>query len=119
MSRPPYSGFTLLEVMLALAITGGLLITVIYTLNHNLGIAERQESETLAIMLAKGKLAELRKNPAGDSGVFGGAHEGYHYASAVRDSLYPGVSEISVTVTGGRNKVTLRELIRSRNEGRQ
>jgi prepilin-type N-terminal cleavage/methylation domain-containing protein len=35
-------GFTLLEVMISLAIVGGLLLTMIYSLNYHLGVAERQ-----------------------------------------------------------------------------
>lgn len=107
-------GFTLLEVMIALAVVGGLLITVIYTLNHNLGIAQRQESETVLIMLAREKMAELRESPARGEGEFQGEYSGYKYAASAVDSVYPGVTELSVTVSVDKEKVTLRELYRNR-----
>ena len=52
-------GFTLLEVLIALAIVGGLLVTLIYSLNYHLGLVERQEIITVATLLAKGKMIDL------------------------------------------------------------
>ena len=51
------TGFTLLEIMIAVAIIGGLLVSLIYSLNYHLGIAERHEFATVASLLAKDKLA--------------------------------------------------------------
>ena len=56
-------GFTLLEVLIALAIVGGLLVTLIYTLNYHLGLVERQETITVATLLAKNKMTDMEKNP--------------------------------------------------------
>ena len=42
------NGFTLLEILIALAIVGGLLVTVIASLNYHLGIVERHETITVA-----------------------------------------------------------------------
>jgi len=54
-------GFTLLEIMISLAIIGGLLVTVIYTLNYHLSLAERQEFQTIATMLSKTRLQRQRR----------------------------------------------------------
>jgi prepilin-type N-terminal cleavage/methylation domain-containing protein len=56
------TGFTLLEVMISLAIAAGLIIILLYTLNYHLGIAERQETITVATHLAKVKMFEMEKN---------------------------------------------------------
>ena len=52
-------GFTLLEVMVSLAIVGGLLMTLIYTLNYNLGITEKLFAVTTMTNLAKEKLDDM------------------------------------------------------------
>ncbi|MBI5639753.1 MAG: type II secretion system protein [Nitrospirae bacterium] len=104
-------GFTLLEIMIALAIVGGLLVTLIYSMNYHLGIAQRHEFITVASLLAKNKLAELEDSPLNVKGDFPEPHAAYHFAAEVRDSSYPGISEIIVTVTKGDEEVKFRELM--------
>ena len=104
-------GFTLLEVLIALAITGGLLITLIYTTNYQLSLVERQETVTVATLLAKNKMTELGKNPGNAKGTFGPPYESYSYETSVRSSPYPGISEIIVSVRSGREEVKLNEFI--------
>lgn len=103
-------GFTLLEVMLALAIVGGLLITLLYSLNYHLGVAERHSTVTIATMLAKSKLLEIEKNPAATKGDFPDPYTQYHYTTEVKDSPYPGIIEFSVSVVNGKETVTFSEL---------
>ncbi len=52
-------GFTLLEVMVALAIMAGVLLTVITSFSHHLSVVSRDRDETVAILLARAKLEEL------------------------------------------------------------
>lgn len=99
--------------MVALAFVGGLLVTLIYTLNYHLSLAQRQEFFTVASLLAKEKMAELEKNPTSTKGEFPEPYYGYHYVSEIKESTYPGMSEISVVVTNGKEDVRLMELIES------
>jgi general secretion pathway protein I len=110
-SRFTKEGFTLLEVMLALAIVGGLLITLLYSLNYHLGIAESHRTITVASMLAKSKLLEIEKNPTTTKGDFPDPYTQYHYTTEVKDSSYPGIIEFSVTVVNGKENVKFSELI--------
>ena len=110
-SRLTKEGFTLLEVMLALAIVGGLLITLLYSLDYHLTIAGRHETVTIATMLAKSTLLEIEKGPASTSGDFPDPYTQYHYTTEVKDSVYPGIIEFSVTVVNGKENVKLSELI--------
>jgi general secretion pathway protein I len=109
----PYArrGFTLLEIMIALAIIGGLLITLLYSLNYHLGIAERHETLTIATMLAKNKLHDLEQSPAAAKGDFPDPYSRYHYTAEVKESPYPGISEILVTVRSGKENVKFTEFI--------
>ena len=104
-------GFTLLEVLVALAIISGLLVTLIYTVNYQLGIVGRQETVTIATLLAKSTLTELEKKPESKKGQFDSPYEAYTYETAVKDSPYPGVNEITVVVSAGNEEVKLNEFI--------
>lgn len=112
--RRSLAGFTLLEVMIAVAIIGGLLVSLIYSLNYHLGIAERHEFVTVALLLAKDKLAEVEKNPVPQEGSFPDPFSGYHFESSVGASPYPGIAMVTVTVSRGKESVKLSDLIEER-----
>jgi len=104
-------GFTLLEILIALAIVGGLLVTVISTLNYHLGIVGRHETITTATFLAKEKMADLEQNPLQAKGEFEDPYENYTYETFVKDSPYAGISEIIVVVRTGDEEVKLNEFV--------
>lgn len=105
------AGFTLLEILIALAIVGGLLVTVISTLNYHLGIVGRHETITVATFLAKEKMVDLEKNPVQAKGTFEDPYENYTYETFVKDSPYTGISEIIVVVRTGDEEVKLNEFV--------
>ncbi|GEM_PF-748242 len=105
------SGFTLLEILISLAIIGGLLVTLISTLSYHLSIAGRQETITLATLLAKDKLAEIARDRREEKGYFDAPYDGYAFETFVRDSPYPGISEIGVVVRSGENEVAVHEFV--------
>lgn len=111
-SKSAEKAFTLLEVMISLAIVGGLLVTLIYSLNYHLGIAERHRTITVSTVLAKEKMYAMEKTPAAGKGQFPEPYAAYSYETVVKDSSFPRMSEISVTVTDGKERVTLSELVR-------
>ncbi|NWF76014.1 MAG: type II secretion system protein [Nitrospirae bacterium] len=104
-------GFTLLEVLIALAVVGGLLVTLIYTLNYQLSILERHEKITISTLLAKNKMLEIEKNPADTSGNFEDPFSSYSYETKVKESPYAGISEVIVSVKAGDEEVKLNEFI--------
>jgi general secretion pathway protein I len=105
-------GFTLIEVMISLAIVGGLLITLIYTLSYNLGITDRQFTVTNITNLAKEKIEELEVNPQEIKGRFPEPYDMLNYETKVKDSPFKGMSEITVVVGDEKESLTLSELIR-------
>ena len=94
-----------------LAIVGGLLITLIYTLNYHLGLVERQETVTVATFLAKDKLDDIEGDPENSKGYFEAPYEEYAYETSVKESQYPGISEIIVSVNKGNEEVKLNEFV--------
>jgi general secretion pathway protein I len=107
-------GFTLLEIMIALAIIGGLLVTLLYTLNYHLGIAGRHEFTTVATLLARDKIEEVETNPVAGTGAFPEPYSDYRFAAVIKDSPFPGISEVSVTVSRGGEHLQLADFIGSR-----
>lgn len=114
MRRRNKQGFSLLEVMISLAIMAGLLVTLLYTLNHHLSMASRQETLTTAATLARMKILEMEKKPLTIKGFFDEPYSDYYYETAVRDSFLPSMVEISVIVRSGRETIHFAELIRKR-----
>ena len=104
-------GFTLLEVLIALAIVSGLLVTLIYTLNYQLELVERQEDITIATLLAKSKMNDLERTPEDKSGIFDAPFDNYAYETYVKESPYIGISEIIVVVKAEKEEVKLNAFI--------
>lgn len=110
-------GFTLLEVMISLAIVGGLLITLIYTLTYQLGITERQFVVTNIVTFACEKMSEMRKSPENRRGRFPEPYNGWSYETKVAATPLADISQITVAVEGGKERVVLSELIQTSHSG--
>jgi len=106
------NGFTLFEVMISLAIVGGLLMTLIYTLNYHLGVAERQVTITEITNLARVKIYEMERNPQVSRGDFPEPNVGVSYETFIEDSTFPGMKEIRVVVKKDKESMGLSELMR-------
>ena len=104
-------GFTLIEVMISLAVVGGLLVTLIFTLNYHLGIAEHHRTATISISLAKEKMYDMEKKPVSGKGRFSDPYAGFSYETNIMDSSFPGMVEIRVVAGDGNETITLSELI--------
>lgn len=87
-------------------------MTVMYTLNYNLGITEKFFAVTNMTNLAKEKLGEMETDPRETAGHFPAPYEALNYETKVSDSAFPDIAEISVTVGDGKTLVMLSRLIR-------
>lgn len=79
----PQAGFTLLEVMVALAVVAISLLGIYRMHSQTLFMDARGRFDTIATMLARQKLADLDTMDladfSGDSGDFGDDHPGYRW----------------------------------------
>lgn len=107
------TGFTLLETMIALAIIGGLLVTLIYTLNYHLGIVDKHETITIASFLAREKINESGNFSEAKKGIFPEPYSSYSYELMREESAYPGISEISIIVRRDKEEVRFSKLIQN------
>ena len=103
------SGFTLLEIMIALAIIGSFLTVIIYTVNYHADVSFKNAETTQMFLLAKEKLTEMETNPSDSSGTFAGT--GFSFINTVKEIGEPGIIEIRSVISTDEREITLSELI--------
>ena len=92
------SGFTLLEVMIAIAIIAITLVAVFGSQSQSLSLANEAKFSTTAPLLAQSKMAEFEAlNPedlTSDSGDFGDDFPNYKWNLTVTDVSFVGANEV-------------------------
>ena len=97
----PFSpGFTLLEVMIAVAIIAIALMAVLGSQSQGLSLAGESRFNRTATLLAQGKMAEIeavkdQRDLNSDSGDFGDEFPGYTWQLSVDEVLFDGAERIS------------------------
>ncbi len=97
-------GFTLLEVMIALAIMAGVILTVISSFNYHLSLVNRDREETIAVLLARAKLDDpaFAKDVAG-KGTFAPDWPAFAWKTEITPADGPGASgqlnQLTMTVS--------------------
>jgi len=114
------SGFTLLEIMISIAIIATVLITIIQTVNYHAGIAHEHTLTTRMLLMAKEKIAELEIEPKNDKGLFTGTDFSYEttvrYIEDGQQTEDSRIVEIKAIVRGGDKEIELSELITKKTE---
>lgn len=102
-------GFTLLEIMVALAIIGVALVSLLALGNRTIGVNDRLQHMTRATLLAQQKMAES-ENLARSGGIAGLSEEqgdfaepfaAYRWQISLSDTPLPAVRMVTVTVLWG------------------
>jgi general secretion pathway protein I len=95
-------GFTLLEVMIAMAILAIALVAVYQSQSQSLSLENQSRFATTAALLAEGKMAELEAADARDvrsgNGDFGDDFPDYTWEVDVRDSEMTALKRIELVV---------------------
>ena len=91
-------GFTLLEVMIAVAVLTISLAAVLGLQSKSLTLASESRFQTTAAFLAQGKMAEMAVAGIGDltsdSGDFGDVFSGYAWRLSVQNADLPGLEKM-------------------------
>jgi general secretion pathway protein I len=92
-------GFTLLEVLIALAIMAGVVMTLIASFNYHLGIVNRDREESVAVLLARAKLDDPDfKKVTDNKGSFAPQWPNYSWKTEQAPTDYPGIQRLVLTV---------------------
>ncbi|MBI5675488.1 MAG: type II secretion system protein [Nitrospirae bacterium] len=102
-------GFTLLEIMIALAIIGIALTTIIYTVNYHSDVAYENTVTTQMYMLAKEKITEMERSPVNSKGDFPDTE--FRYVNTAEAIANTDIIELKTIVSGHGKEVLLSELI--------
>jgi general secretion pathway protein I len=101
-------GFTLLEIMIALAIVSIAMISLLALTNRSIGVHDRLQRITSATLLAQQKMAETEVNArngtlgtAETQGVFIRPFDAYRWHITFADTPLPSVRLVTVTVLWG------------------
>ena len=92
-------GFTLLEVMVAVAIIAIALTTLLGSQSQSVSFANSAKFETMAALLAQSKMSEIatlsKDRLTSDSGDFGDDYPGFTWEVTVSDISVGGITNIS------------------------
>jgi general secretion pathway protein I len=105
-------GFTLLEVMVALAIMAGVVMTVLGSVNYHLGILAAERDSTALTLLARARLTELEQQVGlsqKSDGTFTPLHPDVTWHAELFPTQYPALKKLVVKVQrqGDKREVAL------------
>ena len=99
--RGTASGFTLLEVMVSLAIMAGVILTLLGSVNYHIGIIANERDSTTLTLLARNRMAELEQAPAKGEGTFAPSHPELSWKADLVPAELPGLQKMIVKVRRG------------------
>jgi len=111
------SGFTLLEIMIALAIIGLTLVTVLYTVNYHSKVAYENMVTTQLVQFAKEKINEAEINQVNSKGTVEGTDITYETTVSPTEED-PDLVELKTVVKEQEKKIILNELVRNKEGGK-
>ena len=96
--RRDIRGFTLLEVMISLAIMAGVILTVLGSVNYHLGIIANERDSTTLTLLARNRMSEMELTPAKGEGTLAPLHPELSWKADLVPADLPGLQKLIVKV---------------------
>jgi prepilin-type N-terminal cleavage/methylation domain-containing protein len=103
------AGFTLLEIMIALALIGSVLVTILYTVNYHADLSYENALMTEMYLLAKEKIIEMELNPEDSKGKI--PDTDFRFTNTVTTIPDTRIIELKTTISGKGKTISLREFI--------
>jgi general secretion pathway protein I len=103
------SGFTLLEVMVALAIMACVILTLLGSVNYHLGIIADERDSTTMTLLARTRMDEMGQTPVKGEGTFAPSHPELNWKADLLPTELPGLQKLVIKVkrSGSSKEVAL------------
>lgn len=103
-SRSGEDGFTLLEVLISLAILSGVIVTIITVMNSHIAASMRLSETSGAMLIAREKIEQIHlygAPEAGKSELSGMDGYSLNYTS---EEVQPGIKKVCASVSWGKNE---------------
>ena len=99
-------GFTLLEVMIALAIMAGVVLTVLSSVNYHLSIITTERDSTALTLIARAKITELEQQqiPEKSEGTFAPIHPELAWRAELLPTQLPALKKLVLRVQRSSDK---------------
>ncbi len=111
--REAGSGFTLLEVMIALAIIGATLTVSLYTVNYHADVSYDNSLKTRMMLHAKERLRLLELDQKESLGPVKGTD--LFYKSSISRSAFEGIIVLKTVIKGDKKELSLSKLVVEKN----
>ncbi len=97
---PGMKGFTLLEVMVALAIMAGVVLTVLGAVNYHISIIANERDSTTLALLARTRMAEMEMStaPLTGTGTFAPSRPEFTWKAELLPAKLPGLQKLILRV---------------------
>jgi prepilin-type N-terminal cleavage/methylation domain-containing protein len=106
------AGFTLIEIMIALVIIGGLITVILQTINNHANVAYEQTIVTKMFLIARENIAKMELTPKNSKGIIEGTD--FVYENLIIPTEDEDIIELKTIISGHGKEVTLSELIFSK-----
>lgn len=105
------SGFTLIEVLIALAILSGVVVTVLVSINYHIVSADKINKTVVASLLAKERFEEitLAKDMSAAKGEYAPPFSGFHWRFNAEDVPGMHLKKLSLITTWGNGEAIVLE----------
>lgn len=107
-------GFTLLEVMIALAVLSGAVAILVTSFNYHLNVAARSSQDVVSTVIGLQKMEELKLEGrlSALEGGFGEGFPGYAWELASEDTELKGVKRLELKVSHDGSILSLISFVR-------
>lgn len=99
-------GFTLLEVMISLAIMATVILTLLGSVNYHLGVISDERDNTTFTLLARARMAELEQSPLQQKseGSFAPIHPELKWKAELFTTQLPALQKLVLKVSRDADK---------------
>lgn len=90
----------MLEVMVALAIMAGVILTILGAVNYHITVTARERDNTALTLLARTRMAEMELSPpiSKGEGTFAPSHPDLRWKAELQPAKFPGLQKLIVRV---------------------
>lgn len=102
--RPGEDGFTLLEVLISLAILSGVIVTIITVMNSHIAASMRLSESSQAMVIAREKIEQIHLYGAPETGKSESAGIDGYSVNYMAEEAQPGIQKVCASVSWNKNE---------------